>query len=132
MFAVEINYLAVLVCTVIAMAVGALWYSPVLFGNKWMEMTGIQPDQTKATKGYIAAALLNLLMVYTLAHFVQYVGSTNPVDGAITGLWVWIGFVATTTAINYTFEHRPAKIFWINAGMSLVNLIIAGAILATW
>lgn len=133
MFSVEINYLAVLTCGIIAMAVGALWYSPALFANSWMQLTGVQSDQTKgASKQYIFAALFNLLMAFILAHFIQYAGVTTIIDGAITGLWAWLGFVATSAGMNYMFENRPAKIFWINNGLSLVTLVISGAILAIW
>ena len=43
----QINYLAVVVCTIIAMAVGALWYSKVLFGNAWMKGVGLNPEDVK-------------------------------------------------------------------------------------
>ena len=33
-----INYIAVLVSAVIGMAIGALWYSPLLFGKIWMKL----------------------------------------------------------------------------------------------
>ncbi len=36
---IEINYLAVLVCGVIALALGFVWYGP-LFGKKWLQITG--------------------------------------------------------------------------------------------
>ncbi|MFT5692500.1 MAG: hypothetical protein ACI92E_001835 [Oceanicoccus sp.] len=39
-----INIMGVLAATVIGMVLGALWYSPVLFGKKWMQSIGKTPD----------------------------------------------------------------------------------------
>jgi hypothetical protein len=47
----EINYLAVLVAALVSMVIGGLWYSPLLFGNIWMKLSGItQKDVEKAKK----------------------------------------------------------------------------------
>jgi hypothetical protein len=35
----NINYWAVLVCGVLSMVIGFVWYGP-LFGKKWMEIVG--------------------------------------------------------------------------------------------
>lgn len=44
-----INYWAVLACGVISMVAGAIWYGP-LFGRKWMEIIGANPDDIEARK----------------------------------------------------------------------------------
>ena len=43
----ELNYVAVLVCAVVSMVVGAVWYGP-LFGKQWMEVIGINAKDKKA------------------------------------------------------------------------------------
>ena len=46
-----VNYLAVLVAAIVSMVIGGLWYSPLLFGNVWMKLSGItQKDVEKAKK----------------------------------------------------------------------------------
>ena len=39
----KINYLAVIVAAVAAFVVGAVWYSPFLFGKAYMEVRGMNP-----------------------------------------------------------------------------------------
>ena len=39
-----VNWLAVIVGAVVAYGLGWLWYSPVLFGTKWMEGTGVKME----------------------------------------------------------------------------------------
>ncbi len=48
-FHMEINYLAILVCGVLSMVIGAIWYGP-LFGKKWMEICGVNADDLNARK----------------------------------------------------------------------------------
>ena len=56
---VDVNYLAVLACGVVAMILGFLWYGP-LFGKKWSQLMGwgeMTPElmaekQKGARKGY--------------------------------------------------------------------------------
>ena len=40
-----INIWAVLVSIVAMMVIGALWYSPVLFGNTWLRLIGKKPEE---------------------------------------------------------------------------------------
>ena len=43
---VNINYLAVIVCGVISMIVGAMWYGPIL-GKLWMKQYGYTEEDLK-------------------------------------------------------------------------------------
>ena len=43
---VEINFLAVLVCGVVSMIIGATWYGP-LFGKKWMKEEGSTEEELR-------------------------------------------------------------------------------------
>lgn len=130
---VEINYLAVLVAGVVAMAIGALWYQDAIFGRAWLSELGKkQSELGSGNIGYVIAMAGNLLIAYVLAHFVDYTQATTIVAGALTGFWLWLGFVATAMAMNYAFEGRSARLFWINSLMQLAVLAACGAILAVW
>ncbi len=45
-----VNYLAVLVSSVVGMGIGALWYSPLLFGKLWMRWNGMDARQLEEAK----------------------------------------------------------------------------------
>jgi len=131
---VDINVLAVLVAAFINMAVGAAWYSPGLFGKEWSKLIGRKMEDMKknAGPGYGIATVGALIESWVLAHFVVYAGSTSAMDGAVTGFWIWLAFVAVTLAIGTVFAGRSWKLWKIDAGYFLVVLIIQGALLATW
>lgn len=134
MTAVDINLAAVVVSAVAGMVVGGIWYSPVLFAKPWMSLTGrkdMNPGEG-AVVGYITAFIGTLIMAYVLAHFVGYAGADTLVDGAITGLWAWLGFTGTAFLTTYTFSGRSKKLWAIDAFQYLAVFLVMGAILGSW
>lgn len=131
---IEINYLAVLAAAVSSMVIGALWYSPVLFAKSWMAELGKKQEdlQSGAGMGYLLAAVAALVEAYVLAHIVNYAQATTLSEALQTGAWVWLGFVATTTAINYKFQGKSLKLYVIDAGNHLAVLLAMATILTLW
>ena len=134
--AVSINYLAVLVAAIASMIIGFLWYGP-LFGNKWKKLVGFTDKNMKSMKmtpaqSMIVGFITTLVMSYILAHFVDYVQAKTLVDGAVLGLWIWLGFFATTQLGMVLWENKPFKLYLINTLHYLVTLAVMSAILAVW
>jgi len=67
----SINFLAVLVCVVVAMPVGFLWFGP-LFGKAWAKHMGFEdmepPGGGAMAKSMGLYALGSLLIAFVLAH----------------------------------------------------------------
>lgn len=134
MTSVDINLWAVLVSAVAGMVVGAIWYSPALFAKPWMQLTGrkeMTPGEGAAA-GYATAFIATLIMAYILAHFIGYANAKTAVDGAITGIWAWLGFTGTAFLTTYTFADRPKKLWAIDALQYLAVFIVMGLILGAW
>ncbi len=136
---VDINYLAVLVVTAVAFGLGALWFSPVLFGKSWMEAIGKTEEEIKAEMENQSMPLIYgltfvawLVTAFVLAHFVDYAAATSLMDGLQTGFWTWLGFAVTYEVIHGLFEARPPRLMMINSGYHLVSLLIMGGVLAAW
>lgn len=134
---VGINYWAVLVAAVISMVLGALWYSPVLFGKKWMHFMGMNMEEMgkhskEATKGYVIGFIASLVTAYVLAYLMAFYGAENFMEGAVFGFMVWLGFYAMPMAGMVLWERRPLGLYLINVGYHLVYLLIAGGVLAAW
>lgn len=135
---VRINYLAVLVSAIIYWVLGALWYSPLLFANRFIALMRLTAEdlarieQQGAAKEIAIAFGSSLLTAFVLAHFVRYARATNLADGLKTGLWVCIGFVFTSNLATVIFENRPFGLYLINNGYHLVGFLLMGALLAVW
>ena len=133
-----INYVAVVVAAIAGYAVGALWYSPVLFGKVWMRLMEITPEKMEANKGksmgkmYAIGFVGTLLMSYVLAHFVG-MALVADISGALQlGFWLWLGFIATVLLGSVLYESRPWKLYFINAAHYLVALLVMAIILGLW
>lgn len=136
----EINYMAVLACGVIAMVLGAIWYGP-LFGKAWLKVIGASDADLKARKEmqkkamplYGIQFLLVLFQVYVLAYFIK--GWTE-VSGVENALWIWAAFVMPTVAAGAMWNNDSSKVAWsrflIQAGYQLVLFVIFGYILGVW
>jgi hypothetical protein len=134
---VQVNYLAILACGVVFMIVGALWYSPLLFGKPWMRAMGKTEEELKALqkgvwKSYIVSLLGAFVMAFVLAHVIRYAEADTAIEGAQTGLWMWIGFVITSSLGGILFEGRPKGLYFLYNGYQLVSLVLMGIILAVW
>jgi hypothetical protein len=133
----RINYVAVIVSAIVHFMIGGLWYS-VIFGNKFIELIGWTPAQLEQVgsqnhgKEYLIAFVSSLVLVFILAHFVQYTGAKGVVGGMQTGFWLWLGFVATTQLATVIFEQRRLGLYVLNVSYQLTACLICGAILASW
>ena len=83
----SINWLAVLVSTLVFYGLGAIWYAPPVFGKAWMKAIGMDKDSVKKdvnmTKLFVTTFILSLIMVVNLAFFLSD-ASIGAGEGALT------------------------------------------------
>lgn len=128
---IEIN-LSVIIAALAGMGLGMLWYSPLLFAKSWMRLVGKSPTDLKKVslnKVYLLVFGANLLMAYVLFYFISLTGAKTIVDGAKISLIAGIGFVLPVSLIEYLFEGKPTRLFWVNNGYQLIVLIVMGILL---
>jgi hypothetical protein len=112
-------------------AIGALWYSPALFGKQWARELGKKAGEMGDPKNAMVVTFLAMVLLVLLeAYFVSATGTETPLRGALLGAKLWLGFVATTALINNVFQNGSRKLFVIDQGYHLVGLVLAGALLA--
>jgi hypothetical protein len=133
----DANYGAVLVSGILAMAVGAFWYSPAGFGKQWMRLSGITPEQMNAGKGkmgtlYALGLLGAIVMATVLAFFVGFARAATASAGAQVGFWAWLGFIVPLLLGGVLWERKPWALFVLNAGYHLVVMVAMGVLLALW
>lgn len=136
----EVNYGAVVLCGVLSMVVGFIWYGP-LFGKKWMEIVGANPKdmaerkkmQKAAGPMYLVQFLLSLFQVYVLARYFMYANNASGVENAV---WIWAGFVMPVVAGSAMWNNDSSKISWarflIQASYQLILFVMFALILSAW
>ena len=129
-----INHVAVLVSAAANLALGALWYSPILFYKGWLSETGLTEDQLarqNPAKTYGLAFVFSLVMSYNLAFFLGE-AATTPVWGAAAGFLAGFGWATLIFAVIALFEQRSWKYIFINGGFITVYFTLIGFILGIW
>ena len=135
---VDINLWAVLVAALAMMALGAAWYSPMLFGKQWQTMvmawTKMKDKDFRegAAVAYIGSALAYLVMAYVLAYIMGLLEATSWQEGVTVAAWIGLGFMVTR-GLTFGLYHNMRKKLWaITTGYDVVGLLVMGAIIGGW
>lgn len=134
---VHINYVAVVVATVAAFALGGLWYSPLLFAKMWVAAHGYSEEQVKAMqksagKAYGVSLVCQWLIAFAIAVLVGYLHLVNLSQGLKLSVLVWFGFAFPLGLMATMFTEKRITVFLIDTGYQLVYLLIMGAIITVW
>ncbi len=129
-----INHIAVFVCAVTSLVIGAIWYSPILFYKAWRHESGLSDEDLKNVKPgkvYTITFLLSLIISYNLAFFLGD-AKTDWVWGTTAGFLAGFGWAAMIFTIIALFEQKTLKYIMINGGYIVVYFTLIGFILGIW
>ena len=130
----RINWVTVLIATVVGFGIGAIWFQMKVFGNAWMTDLG----KTRADfKGSPARAMglsfvTTLLSAFALAWLIRLTGAMSLMGGLKVGLLVGLGFIATSYWSDSLFAETKPRLVAITAGHRIVMFAVMGAILGMW
>jgi hypothetical protein len=125
-----IPWVPILVATLVAFFLGALWYSPVAFGRVWMRESGLGEEGCSGRpKALILGGTFVLTLISTSVLSFCLGPQPGTFYGVIAGLVVGLGWVATSIGTSYLFEKKSFKLFAITAGYYVVRFALSGFIL---
>ncbi|MEZ5763069.1 MAG: DUF1761 domain-containing protein [Xanthobacteraceae bacterium] len=138
------NFLVMLGAAIAAWLFGALWYGTL--GRQWVAAQDTTMEAFKAKQaakaGRLSAKLpfvlsfaAELLMAYVLYGLMKHVAHTNPLSvgtGIVSAIFVWLGFMLTSMAVNNAFTGRKIMLTLIDAGHWLGVMLILGAVLGAF
>ena len=120
----NVNWTAVIVGTVVAYALGMVWFSPKLFGKGWAAGShNLQPPETPP----IGAMVIMLLATFLLALLIGLTETQNMLTTAIVGTLA----AATTVGGMTMFSQKTTYATLVDAGYIVamgVIMVIAQAI----
>ncbi|WP_405230411.1 DUF1761 domain-containing protein [Lentisalinibacter sediminis] len=124
-----INWLAVFAAAASAFIIGGLWYGP-LFGKAWMNANGYSEEDLAKRSMPLVFGVSFLLMLAAAVNLAMFIGpEATMAFVTMAGLAAGLGWVATFLGVIYLFERRPATLWLVNGGYSVVALTLMGAIL---
>lgn len=68
----EINFLVLLAATFVPLVIGFIWYNPKVFGNAWMQATGMTEEKAKGANMVVMFGL-TILFAFLIAFMMQSV-----------------------------------------------------------
>jgi hypothetical protein len=129
-----LNIWAVLVAAFAGHLIGALWYSPILFSNAWMNSIGKkEEDFKKVNMGVLLSTtfIYMVIMAFCLAMFLNS-PEIGMQEGAFYGFLTGFGWIFFVLATNSQFEQRPFKYTLISGAHWTVVFTVMGLILGAW
>ena len=136
----SINWLAVIVCVVVSMVSGSLWYNPKTFFPIWWKGIGKKEGDAPGSSNMGVTWGLTILSSFVQAVAMAFMvnamgglmGGVSWLTGAGTGFMLWLGFIAPTYLVNKLFAGYEMKVWAIEVGNHLINFVLFGAILGAW
>ena len=132
-----IHWLPVVVSAVAVFVIGALWYSPMLFGKAWVKAHGHTPEKIEAMRASMGRAygvsfVCYLVMAAAMAILIQRMDVIYVRGGVKLGALIGVGFAATIGLTSHMFSEKKLATWLIDAGYQIVYLMVMGAILVAW
>ena len=128
-----VNWLAVILATVVSWGFGAGWY--MLFARQWTAAIGKKPEDID--KADYTPYLWSVLCLFIMAYFIALLtpllmGSLTVANGLIVGAHMWLAFVITAMVLNHRYEGAPWSRTFIDGGYLLAVLLIDGAVIGVF
>jgi hypothetical protein len=129
----SINWLAVLVAGIAGYVLGAIWYAPVVFGNRWMAALGRKPQELGSPAlPMTISAITTALTGVCLAFLLRGLGVDTLAAGIVCGIVIGGGIVFASMLSDYLFQSGSMTLLWIQGGYRLVYVVLICAIIAGW
>lgn len=128
------NILAIGLAAVAGFAFGSVYY--MALSGPWLQAVEktkeqLMPSGKPKPGPFIVSLVALLVMAWVLAGIVGHLGPGQVTlkNGVVSALFVWLGFVATTMAVNNAFGGRKPMLSVIDGLHWLGVLVIQGAII---
>jgi len=125
----QVHYVSVFVAAAAAWVFGAIWYT--VLGGPWAAGHGIvraKPEMPPISMLALSFVCL-LVMATMLFGVVFHIGEVSVERVVFSAIMLWVGFVATTTIVNYRYPGKPWTLILIDAGHWLGAMLVMAVVI---
>lgn len=135
----EINFIGILVASVITFISGGIWFGPKTFYPIWMKERGIASgqlttNQNKPALLFGGTLIAIVIQMITLGAIISSLQANNPdfsvASGALVGLALGVGVSMFSSLSHRLFGGENLKVWIIETANDAINYTIAGAVIA--
>lgn len=119
--------LPVIVCGIVYMILGMIWYSPMLFGSLWVKLTGKKMEEMdKSNLGtmYGSSFVASMIMAWIIGIMLNALGITTLAMSLQFGFMAWLGFSFVSTYIQNMYQGKPLHLTVVDSGYFLVSILL--------
>lgn len=129
----EVSLSAVLAASIVCMVIGSLWFSPLLFGNTWMNLVGMNKENTQnPSRAFGLCFVVTLVSIYALALLLALLVPLGLEDGLLFGGLLWVGIAAPVHLGPVIWQGKDIQLFWIGALENLLCILVSITIIMAW
>lgn len=128
----EVNYLAVVVAAVVYFVLGAAWYAPPVFGNRWQAASKADVSGGANPMIYVVTFAAWFVVALALAYLAVLIGVESAAEGLGLGLMAGLGLMLPTLFVSSMYEQTSSTVTAIGVGYNLVGFALAGLIIGAW
>lgn len=134
----SINWLAVLLATLVSFISGFIWFGPKTFYPVWWKALGKSPNSEPGSQqsmsvvfGSIIVALFVQSLVFSiiLSWYGAKTGNLDAASGAFAGLIVGVGIGAATPLSHRLMGQHGFKVWILEAGNDVLSYVLMGLVL---
>ena len=128
----NLNYWAIGGAAALAFIVGALWNSPLLFGEARIELAGLDPESAMSPAAALAEFVRCLVVASVLALVLKISGVAALLPALGFAALIWLGFQAALLSGAVIWEGMAPRLYAIHAGDALIKILLMTATLTLW
>lgn len=134
-----VSYWAILAAAAASFIFGGVWYS--VLSKPWLAALGKTDAELKAGARplpmlfgitFVAASVMAWVLAGLMLHLAKAGVPATLRNGVLTGLFCWLGFVATTLVTNHGYQGASWRLTIIDGSYWLGVLLIEGAIVGAF
>lgn len=127
----------IIVASIAQFILGALWYSPLMFGKTWMQIMEvthlskeeIQKMQKSMLPFYGLQFLLTIVTTFVLANNLTFNNLTGPA-AYVFSVFIWLGYIAPIQLQTVIWGSTKKK-YWVKQMAIMVSYQFVALLLAT-
>lgn len=124
----KLNWLGIIVATVVAFFTGFLWYG-LIFAERWMALTGVTDEGSGNSMWMLLGVVQTFITMVGLAWFIARDGGGGWMAGLKIGLVAGVCFALMTSAYGFIYQTSPMGLLPIDWSHLLVVYAVGGAII---